>query len=384
MTGARMLTWMCLVAAAAKPVFGAALVAPPSAAAAGGTTDVSPLLAGIIARHDVPGMVAAVIEGDRVVAAGAAGVRKRGGTDKVTPADKFHIGSCTKAMTATLCAMLVEEGKLKWDTTVAAAFPDAKYLHADYRDVTLSQLLHHRGGVPGELDGALWNSLWKPKGVASRRMVLEKVFALPPQAQPGTKYVYSNFGYAVAGHMAETATRKPWEDLMRERLFKPLAMTGAGFGAPSDRGNVRQPRGHTNGGQPVEPALAGSDNPPAIGPGGTVHCSVGDWAKFVTLHLRGARGDATLLKAETFKKLHAAPEGNPYAMGWLAGKSPLGDGPALNHAGSNTLWYAVAGILPEQDVAVVVMCNRGGPGGAGAKACDEASGALLRRPASAK
>ena len=342
------------------------------------TDEVSAVLAGAIDRHGVPGMAAALIEGDRVVAAGVAGVRRRGGREKVAPADKFHIGSCTKSMTATLCAVLVEEGKLKWDTTVAAAFPDARNLHPAYRKATLEQLLGHRGGAPGDIDPAVWASLWEPKGVAARRKVLDEVFSRPPQAEPGTRYVYSNFGYALAGHMAEKAAKKPWEELMREKLFVPLGMTSAGFGAPADRGGVRQPRGHTSDGTPVEPAARGADNPPAIGPGGTVHCSIEDWARFVALHLRGSRGGGKMLKVETFKKLHTPAEGNPYALGWLVGRSPLGKGVALNHAGSNTMWYAVAWVLPESDLAVVVACNQGGPGGPGEKACDEVSGTLLR------
>jgi CubicO group peptidase (beta-lactamase class C family) len=341
--------------------------------------DVSAQLAAIVKRHDLPGMVAAVIEGDRVVATGAAGVRIRGGRDRVTVADKFHIGSCTKAMTATLCAMLVEDGKLKWDSTIGDVFPTAKAVHADYRKVTLQQLLNQRSGAPGSVDGPMWASLWEPKGVAARRKVLETVFALPPQSKPGRQYAYSNFNYALAGHMAETVARKPWEELMRERLFVPLGMATAGFGAPRDAGQVRQPRGHTADGRPVEPTAAGSDNPPAIGPGGTVHCSVGDWAKFVALHLRGASGKPKLLKAETFKKLHSPPEGSPYAMGWLVAPSPLGNGVALNHAGSNRMWYAVAWVLPDSDRAVLVMCNQGEPGAAAEKACDEAAGMLLRR-----
>ena len=327
---------------------------------------------------DVSALLAALVEGDRVVAAGAAGLRERDGKEKVTLDDKFHVGSCTKAMTATLCAMLVEEGKLKWDATIAGTFPDAKRVHADYRKVTLEQLLNNRGGVPGNLPPPVWASLWLPKGTASRRMVLDTVFSQPPEVAPGTKYLYSNFGYALAGHMAERAAKRPWEDLMRERLFKPLGMGSAGFGAPADRGTVRQPRGHRADGTPVEPTEQGADNPPAIGPGGTVHCSALDWAKFVGLHLRGARGEGKLLKPETFKKLHTPPEGSPYAMGWLVGRSPLGKGVALNHAGSNTMWYAVAWIVPESNRAVVVMCNQGPPDGPASKACDEAAGALLR------
>jgi len=87
--------------------------AQPAAAKA---EDVSAQLAPVIQRHNLPGMVAAVVEGDRVVATGAAGVRVQGGRDAVTLADRFHLGSCTKTMTATLCAMLVEEEKLRIDT----------------------------------------------------------------------------------------------------------------------------------------------------------------------------------------------------------------------------------------------------------------------------
>ena len=350
--------------------------AQPAAAKA---EDVSAQLAPVIQRHNLPGMVAAVVEGDRVVATGAAGVRVQGGRDAVTLADRFHLGSCTKTMTATLCAMLVEEGKLRWDSTVGDVFPNVKAVHPGFRKVTLEQLLNQRSGAPGEVDAELWASLWAPKGVAARRKVLETVFARPPQSEPGTQYVYSNFNYALAGHMAETVARKPWEDLMREKLFVPLGMTSAGFGAPRDAGKVRQPHGHTSDGKPVEPTAQGADNPPAIGPAGTVHCSVGDWAKFVMLHLQGERGKAKLLKAETFKKLHTPPEGSPYAMGWLVGPSPLGKGVALNHAGSNRMWYAVTWVLPESDLAVLVMCNQGEPGAAAEKACDEAVALLIRR-----
>ena len=64
------------------------------------------------------GMVAAVLRGERIIAQGAAGVRKRGIAERITLNDRFHLGSCTKAMTATLVAMLAEEGKLNWTTTL--------------------------------------------------------------------------------------------------------------------------------------------------------------------------------------------------------------------------------------------------------------------------
>jgi CubicO group peptidase (beta-lactamase class C family) len=336
--------------------------------------DVSETLRKALAQHDIPGMVAAVVEGDRVVATGAAGVRQRGGREKVTVADKFHIGSCTKAMTATLSAMLVEEGKLKWGTTIAQALPDVKPMDPGWRAVTLEQLLEHRGGAPGDVDPTLWASVWAQKGTAARQMLVKGTLAQPPAAPPDTKYIYSNTGYAIAGLMAERAARRPWEDLMREKLFKPLGMSSAGFGAPVGS----QPRGHMADGKPVDPAARASDNPAAIGPAGTVHCTVTDWAKFAALHLNGERGESKLLKPETFKKLHTPPDGEKYAMGFVVVPSPLGKGKALMHAGSNRMWLAVVWAIPESNLAVLVMCNQGEPGPMVEKACDEVVGELMR------
>jgi CubicO group peptidase (beta-lactamase class C family) len=157
-------------------------------------------------------------------------------------------------------------------------------------------------------------------------------------------------------------------------------MTSAGFGAPGKPKEKNQPWGHSAGGTPVSPGPQ-ADNPPAIGPAGTVHCSITDWAKFVSLHLNGDRGDAKLLKAETFKKLHTpAPGPGPqYAMGWgiekrdWAGKS----GRVLRHAGSNTMWLAVVWIAPDENFAVLVMCNQGD--NRAHKACDEAVQELIKQ-----
>jgi CubicO group peptidase (beta-lactamase class C family) len=176
--------------------------------------------------------------------------------------------------------------------------------------------------------------------------------------------------------MIETITGTPWEDLISRRLFGPLKMTTAGFGPPGTMGTVDQPRGHTAGGLVFEPGPL-ADNPPCYGPSGTVHCSIEDWSKFIALHLRGARGEARLLKAETFTRLHtpAAGPGDSYAMGWAVAERPWGGGTVLTHAGSNSLSYAVTWLAPKRDFAVLVMCNQGGDNAA--KATDDACGALI-------
>ena len=337
--------------------------------------DVSAILAPIIQKHDVPGVAVAVIRNGQTVAIGVAGVRTRGKSDKIATADRFHIGSDTKAMTAMLCGILVDERKLKWDLTLGETFPELKKsMHPKYQAVTLEQLLTHRGGAPGELEkDELWGKLWQHKGTptSARRLLLQGVTSQPPEAPPGEKYIYSNAGFSIAGHMAEKVTGKSWEDLMRERIFRPLGMTTAGFGAPGTRAKNDQPRGHKADGSPVEPG-PGADNPVAIGPAGIVHCSIGDWANFVAANLPSAK--TKLVKPETLEKLHTPAPGEPkYAMGWIiADGQPWAGGPALTHAGSNTMWFAVAWLAPAKDFAVLVACNQSDD-----KACNDAVLALI-------
>ncbi|HEV8379755.1 MAG TPA: serine hydrolase domain-containing protein [Tepidisphaeraceae bacterium] len=347
-----------------------------SLAAAAPPKDLSPLLDPIVSKHDVPGMVAVMIEGDAIISSGASGVRRRGDAQKVTLNDRFHIGSCTKAMTATLCAVLVEEGKLSWDRTLAQAFPELKTkMHEQYRAVTLEQLLTNRAGVPGDITkDEVWAKLWAYRGppMGSRKLLLENLVINAPQAPPGDQFIYSNAGFSIAGHMAERAMNKSWEQLLQEKLFKPLNMKSAGFGPPGAKNSLTEPRGHEADGKPVEPGSA-ADNPAGIGPGGIVHCSIGDWARFVSLHLKGERGQSTLLKPETFKKLHT-PNGD-YAMGWIITTRRWAKGPVLTHSGTNTMWYAVVWASPEDNFAVLVMCNQGGD--SAAKSCDAAASAII-------
>lgn len=346
--------------------------------------DISPLLVPIVRGKATPGMVACVIRGEAIVMIGAAGVRRAGEDRPVTIHDMFHLGSCTKAMTATLCAMLVEDGRLDRTTTLAQAFPAhfTNDAHKPWREVTLAHLLTNRGGVPGTLDaGGLWGRLGRHKGtpVEARALLLKGVLERDPAHAPG-HYEYSNAGFAIAGHMAETRMGTPFETLMQERLFAPLGITSAGFGAPGVAGANDQPRGHA-GTKPIEPG-PNADNPPAITPAGRVHMPMADWAKFVSLHLRGhaqnpAR-ECRLLTPESFDWLHAPGEGpgTPYAAGWIVAERPWADGVVLTHSGSNTMWFCVAWLAPRKNLGVLVACNAGGP--EAQKACDIAASMLIR------
>ncbi|MEK7467021.1 MAG: serine hydrolase domain-containing protein [Planctomycetota bacterium] len=351
------------------------------------------LLEPIRAKNKFPALAACVVTTDGVQAIGATGTRRAGKEEPVTADDLWHLGSCTKSMTATLVARLEEQGKLKWTTSLAEAFPKLKPpMDPGWAPVTLEQLLSNRGGAPANLDrDGLWGNCWSHKGTPreARHLLLEGVLKHPPEYEPGTKFLYSNANFAIAGHVAESAADLGWEELIQHQVFKPLGILNAGFGAPGKKGDkADQPCGHDAKGIPVGPG-PGADNPVAIGPAGIVHMSLADWSRFLAAHLSGARGSLVkgadgkpFLKPDSWKKLHTPPA-DGYAMGWSVSTRPWakgdkdGDtGRVLTHNGSNTMWFCVTWLAPEKGFAVLVTCNTGGD--SAGKGTDEAAWAVIQ------
>ena len=111
-----------------------------------------------------------------------------------------------------------------------------------------------------------------------------------------------------------------------------------------------------------------------------MHCTILDLARYARWHLRGARGQGTLLSPETFTRLHTPYQGGgatTYAGGWNVVPRPWGDGEVLTHNGSNTKNFAVIWIAPKRNFAVVVCTNLGGD--VAAQATDETAAALIRK-----
>jgi CubicO group peptidase (beta-lactamase class C family) len=356
------------------------LIAADSASATGG---VNQSLETIRKKYDLPALALVVVKDGKICERGAVGVRKLDDPTLVTTKDIFHIGSCTKSMTATLAAMFIEEHKLRWDTTIAEVFPELKEkMDKQYEAVTLEQLLQHRGGVPGKAPSEAWSRAWQEKGtpMEQRREFIQAVLALPPEATPGTKMIYSNQGYAIVGAMLEKITGRDYETLIAEKLFKPLHMDTTGFGPPGTVGQIDQPWGHVKRLWMTVPVQ--EDNPPAISPAGRVHCSLDDLARFAMFHLRpGTNG---LLKAETVARLHTPPEGvkikdpaDNYACGWIVLQRDWAGGTALMHNGSNTMWYIVMWLAPEKNFAVIAATNMAGADAE--SACDDAATAMINK-----
>jgi CubicO group peptidase (beta-lactamase class C family) len=330
------------------------------------------------ATAKVPALSSAVIVDGKLKGVGAVGIRKGGSPILVKGTDLWHVGSCTKPMTATLIAMNVEKRKLQWNTTIADALPDLRdSMHAAFREVTVEQLLTHRGGLPTQPDAKIWDAAWASRKapMVQRYEFVRETLAREPDGDPGTKYIYSNQGYAVVAAMLEKIVGQPWETLMREQVFKPLLMTSSGFGAAGTMGDIDQPWGHKWKNGKLEPQQI--DNPPAIHPAGGVHSSIWDFSRFVMFHLNGARGEGRLLKPETFERLHTPPAGQEYAMGWNRQDRGWAQGWTLNHNGSNTLNFATIWIAPKIKFAAVACTNIAGD--SGEKVCDDTVQALIKK-----
>ncbi|MCJ7588189.1 MAG: beta-lactamase family protein [Candidatus Aminicenantes bacterium] len=343
-----------------------------------GADDIRGLLEPIRIEYKLPALGGAVITSKGLLAMGAVGVRKAGTDIPVTENDLWHLGSDTKAMTAVLIGSLVEKGLLRWETTVGEIFPKlVKNNPSPLAGVNLLHLLSHRSGLPHDPASGWW-LVPRADTIQGRRLnALAMAFKEKPVAAPGERYVYSNFGYVVAGAMAEQVAGSSWEELISAEIFIPLGMQSAGFGGVGTPGEIDQPWGHGANGKAVNGNGPAIDNPPVCGPAARVHCKLADWAKFITDQLRGARGEPALLKPETYRILHTPPFGGDYALGWGVVDHEWGGGKVLTHAGSNMMNYAMVWIAPQKDSAVLVVTNQGGQ--AAATACDKASAALINR-----
>ena len=295
--------------------------------------DLAPVLEPIRAKHNLPACAVAVIDASGIVAIGATGKRRIDRAAEVTRDDLWHIGSCTKSMTAALIGMLVDDGKLRWDMPVTEALPGIP-AHAGWKAVTLAHLITHRSGI-AQMTRNQWRTLEAGDGTPreQRAAFAKQLLAVAP-AQPPGKFAYSNSGYGVLGAVLEHAADKSYEVLMKERIFAPLKLATAAFGAPAKKGewNPSQPWGHYRQEDVLTPASPSPDNqfPPALSPAASVHLSLQDFARFAWWI---SKNEPALVKADTFRRLMTPPAGSSYAGGLWQTELPGIGGAAVSHSG---------------------------------------------------
>ena len=183
-------------------------------------------------QYNLPSLSAAILKNGVISRIAATGVREIGKDTKVTTNDKYHLGSATKSITATLAAIIIEEGKLKWKATLSDLFPEL-VIHEAYKHVTFDMLLSHRSGmfkgIPQyeEIEQAMESA----SGVVEKRAIVSTHLLLKnPEFKPDTKDSYSNVAYVVAAHVLERITKRSWEELITDKIFSRLSMNSCGFG----------------------------------------------------------------------------------------------------------------------------------------------------------
>jgi CubicO group peptidase (beta-lactamase class C family) len=315
----------------------------------------------------LPGLAVVVVRSDGQPRLHVSGERRIGKGDPITPADRMHLGSLTKAITATVIGALAEQHRMTLETTIGRTFPElSAKMQPAYRDVNVRQLLTHSGGVPPyrTRESLQWMLALKGTATEQRQAFLNRVLSESPRFEAGTRHEYSNAGGAIAGAIAERIGGAPYRRLVQELVFAPLGGQAA-FGNPG-LAATPQPWGHTRAilGTVVEvsPADSAYTPPLAIEPAGDASLSLQDYGRFLQLHLRGLRGRDDVLKATTVQDLHrrAAPI-NPslgFAMGWSV--MPRDGVESHEHVGSYGAYVAYATIQASRDVAVGAFTNLGG------------------------
>jgi CubicO group peptidase (beta-lactamase class C family) len=332
-------------------------------------------------QFGLPAIVAAVVKRGAIVASGKAGTRRAGRDIPVTIDDSFHIGSDTKAFTSLLAGQFVEAGKLRWNSTLAEVFPELKdKMNVEFAKIRLEQLLSHSSGLADTALVDLLNRSYLQEGNLDevRYWIVKEIAAKPLDHARGSKFDYSNLGYMIAGATLERVSGETWEELVEQRIIEPLSLKSAGFGPQSSLGKVDAPLGHVIVDGKPRAMLAGpnGDNPLVLGPAGTMHMSVLDFAKWVAWNAGEGKRPPALVSTETVKRLHTpriaiggrenAPAGTPraggYALGWGQITEDWAAEPPITHTGSNTMNLATAMFWPGTDFGFVMMTNIGGAG----------------------
>lgn len=230
-------------------------------------------------ESQMPGLQAEVTEGGNPIFEYVNGVRAQGHSLAVTSEDKWHIGSCTKPMTAFLIGRLVDAKLIDWKTTLGEIAPNSFKIDSIVKTITVEQLLSHSSGLADVTEpegGELWPTLYtdQQSPQVSRSKLVQGIVKMPVRFQPGTKFEYSNSGYILLGWIIEEKKAASWEDVMKKDMFQNLGMTSCGFG-PAGAENTKsplQPWSHqleNDHLQSIAPELY-ADNPSALGPAGTV------------------------------------------------------------------------------------------------------------------
>lgn len=315
----------------------------------------------------VPGLGLAIVKDDEIVLAGGFGVREAGTNERVDEHTVFAIGSAGKAFTAVGVASLVEEGRMEWDDPVLDHLPDFRLFDPWVtREITIRDLLAHRSGL--ERGEFIWYATDN-----DRSEILRRVRHLEPSFSFRGRFGYQNIMYLAAGQATAAVSGRSWDEVIRERIFLPLGMARSSTSVTDlvEFRNVARP--HVEGGNgPLPIAYREIDN---AGPAGSVNGSVRDMAQWLRLHLNGGEYEGVrVLEEATVHQLHApqtllpsgwsfsgyTPDFPTYSLGWFV--HDYRGRKLVHHGGNIDGMTALLGMLPDEDLGVVILSNMNASG----------------------
>lgn len=312
-------------------------------------------------RNGVPAVGASIVDADGETISHVIGTRRRDLPDEALVSDRWHIGSCTKSITAALWARLVELGFAEWRTSLPEIFGDLRPGDARWADVRVRDVLQCRAGFPPNLPrGPFKASYEDTRPLPEQRLdVVEQ--ALQRRPIRSGKFRYSNLSYIVAGAAIDRVAQTSFEDALERYVWQPLGVASVGFGAPEEMCGHR-PRFIVRGmgafrGPPASPDDLKSDNPAVYSSAGCLHLSLDDWSALMRVFLAG--NGTGLLHEDSLVTLFRNPArtGRSMGMGWMQPIAIMGIPYFMQ--GSNTLWSATAMVALDRSKCVLVVCNDG-------------------------
>lgn len=377
----RLMPTLALTAALGACAGGGDPKAPTAPTDSTGSTDpLTAIVDSIRVAYNMPAMGAAIVTlEDGVVAVAVAGTRRATGGAAATKNDIWHLGSNTKAMTSLLAAVAVSQNRVQWTTTVAQAFPELTNIRAEYREVTMREILSHQAGFPRDVNPAALAG--GTTEAAQRAATVAWAVQQPPVVPRGT-YTYSNVDYIIIGAMLERAFGTTYEAAMTTLILTPLGMADAGFGPQAEVGSTTQPVAHVVNTNGSWLALEGFDIPPVNNSSGRAHMSLASWGRLLREVLRVEAGTSTVAPASIARQTTTAavtidPSAS-YGMGWVVSTRPWANGKVLFHDGSNTANHSFAFVAPMRHVAYLATTNGYDPSGRSLQALDAMIGRLDR------
>jgi CubicO group peptidase (beta-lactamase class C family) len=308
------------------------------------------------------GLAVAVVKDDKVVFARGYGVRDVRTKAAVNEHTVFQIGSCSKPLTAAGAALLVQDGRIEWDTPIIERWRDFQVADPVVtKQATLRDILCHRTGV-GKGEGALYHEM-----PISRSDLLKRLSEVKQAAPFRTEWRYSGAMFAAAGRVIEETAGESWDDTMSTRLFQPLGMTRThtSIKALTRIDNVATPHVRVND-ETFVTEFADRDN---IGPGASISSSAHDLSQWLLMMVNeGRHKGQQILKPgivrEMVKPQILVPFADPVHGEHAFDASGLGlmlqdyHGQRIAfHAGMVGHSLAIMGFVPEKRVGVVVLTN---------------------------